>query len=161
MLVDLPSLGIIPCMDEKLGELQSLLSPLIKASISGLAAELISIDAIANQMSNEIVACARTDKRDQVYSPDQYTLSLNPQDFEELSKLTDGYSGSDIEILCREAIMRPIRDLDKGGDLGKEGKIVVRPVVIGDFLSSLEKIKATVSQDELKKFKTWIEEFGG
>ena len=82
-------------------------------------------------------------------------------DFDELSNLTDGYSGSDIEILCREAIMRPIRDLDKGGDLGKEGKIIVRPVVIDDFLSSLEKIKATVSQDELDKFKTWIEEFGG
>lgn len=82
-------------------------------------------------------------------------------DFDELSNLTDGYSGSDIEILCREAIMRPIRDLDKGGDLGKKGKIIVRPVVVDDFLSSLKKIKATVSQKELDKFTEWVEEFGG
>jgi katanin p60 ATPase-containing subunit A1 len=82
-------------------------------------------------------------------------------DFDELSKLTDEYSGSDIEILCREAIMLPIRELDTGGDLGKEGEIIVRPVVMDDFLSSLKKIKASVSQKELERFETWIKEFGG
>jgi len=103
MLVDLPSLGIIPCMDEKLGELQSLLSPLIKTSISGLAAELISIDAIAKQMTNEISACARRDSRGQAYAPDQYTLSLNPQDFEE-SRKSDPHTQNELTNALKTAL---------------------------------------------------------
>ncbi|MHA1729364.1 MAG: AAA family ATPase [Promethearchaeota archaeon] len=84
-------------------------------------------------------------------------------DFDKLSELTEGYSGSDIEILCREAIMHPIRDLDKEGALKDDfnGKIEVRPVSIDDFTESLKKIKATVGQKELTKFNEWIKEFGG
>jgi len=46
--------------------------------------EYLAIDVIAIQMANEISACSRKDSRDQSYAPDQYTLSLNPLDFEEL-----------------------------------------------------------------------------
>jgi len=35
--------------------------------------------------------------------------SLQKQDFEELAKLTEGYSGSDISILVRNALMEPVR----------------------------------------------------
>ncbi len=35
--------------------------------------------------------------------------SLSPQDFEELGRMTEGYSGSDISILVRNALMEPVR----------------------------------------------------
>lgn len=35
--------------------------------------------------------------------------SLTPQDFHELAELTDGYSGSDISVVVREALMQPVR----------------------------------------------------
>ena len=82
-------------------------------------------------------------------------------DFKELAEETEGYSGSDIAILCRESIMRPIRDLDKNGALAGNEEITVRPVNKNDFLESMKKVKKTVSQDELDQFTKWTEEFGG
>jgi vacuolar protein-sorting-associated protein 4 len=35
--------------------------------------------------------------------------SLNQEDFRELGKLSEGYSGSDIAIVVREALMEPVR----------------------------------------------------
>uniref|UniRef100_A0A6T6AGU8 Vesicle-fusing ATPase n=1 Tax=Compsopogon caeruleus TaxID=31354 RepID=A0A6T6AGU8_9RHOD len=37
--------------------------------------------------------------------------SLSKADFEELGRLSDGYSGSDISVLVRDAIMQPVRTL--------------------------------------------------
>jgi hypothetical protein len=71
-------------MDDKLERLRGVISSLIGHSISGIVSDLISIDILANQMTNEISACARQDSRGQAYAPDQYSLSLNPIDFEEL-----------------------------------------------------------------------------
>jgi hypothetical protein len=71
-------------MDNKLGQLKDLISTYITNSFLGPSGEVVSKDTIANQMSNEISACARTDSKGQSYAPDQYTLSLNPQDFEDL-----------------------------------------------------------------------------
>lgn len=34
---------------------------------------------------------------------------LKPHDFQELGKLTEGYSGADINILVRDALMQPVR----------------------------------------------------
>lgn len=82
-------------------------------------------------------------------------------DFDKLSEMTKGYSGSDIATLCREAIMRPIRDLDQSGQLSKKEKITVRHVSLPDYTESLKKIRPTVSKKEIKKFEEWIEEFGG
>ncbi|MCP4763691.1 MAG: AAA family ATPase, partial [archaeon] len=88
-------------------------------------------------------------------------LGVENIDFQELSKMTEGYSGSDIAILCREAIMQPIRDLDREGTLENDQEIKVRPVTIDDFMISLESIRATVGQNELDQFDDWTKEFGG
>jgi hypothetical protein len=84
MLVDLLRSRIILCMDKKLEHLKDLISTYITKSFVGPTGEYVSTEAIASQMTNEISACARTDSRGQSYAPDQYTLSLNPQDFDDL-----------------------------------------------------------------------------
>jgi len=82
-------------------------------------------------------------------------------DFDKLAEMTEGYSGADISILCREAIMRPIRELDIKGSFDKDENITVRPVEFNDYLEALKKIKPSVGLDEIAKFDEWRKEFGG
>lgn len=79
-------------------------------------------------------------------------------DFKELAKLSEGYVGSDIAMVCREALMMPIRELDAAGALSDKN-VKVRPVNRQDFLEALRGVKPVVSPSELVKFKDWAEEF--
>ena len=36
---------------------------------------------------------------------------LNPENFRQLGDMTEGYSGSDISILVRDAMMQPVRSV--------------------------------------------------
>jgi vacuolar protein-sorting-associated protein 4 len=78
--------------------------------------------------------------------------------FSELAKITEGYTGSDIALLCREAIMIPIRELDKVGALSDEAE--PRDVMRADFIEAMSKMKPVVSPDELRKFEEWNDQFG-
>ena len=78
--------------------------------------------------------------------------------FGELAKVTEGYTGSDIALLSREAIMIPIRELDKTGGLLTDAE--PRFVTRSDFIESMGKIKPVVSPSELRKFEEWNDQFG-
>ena len=73
--------------------------------------------------------------------------------------MTDGFSGSDIANICREAIMAPIRDLDSG-DLINDTTIKARAVTEGDYITALDNVNKSVSGNELVRFREWDEEFG-
>jgi vacuolar protein-sorting-associated protein 4 len=79
-------------------------------------------------------------------------------DFNELAKLTEGYVGSDIAMICREALMMPIRELD-AADALNDKNVKVRPVSRQDFLEALRGVKPVVSPSELVRFKQWADEF--
>ncbi|MFX1518833.1 MAG: AAA family ATPase [Promethearchaeota archaeon] len=79
--------------------------------------------------------------------------------FEELAMLSEGYSGADIALICREAIMMPVRELDAAGALTNTS-VQVRHVAKGDFLLAMEKIRPSVSPGELQRFDEWFAEFG-
>jgi vacuolar protein-sorting-associated protein 4 len=86
-------------------------------------------------------------------------IPLDPDvNFDELAKITEGYTGSDIALLCREAIMIPIRELDKQGILTEDSE--PRAVVRDDFIVAMGKITPVVTPDELRKFEEWYDEFG-
>jgi len=79
-------------------------------------------------------------------------------DFDQLSEWTVGFSGADIALICREAIMAPLRELDEK-DLLKEATTEVRPVTRQDFLNSLQRIKPSVSPQELISYEDWHKQF--
>ncbi len=79
--------------------------------------------------------------------------------FSILAEITDGYSGADIAMICRDAIMTPIRELDLSGAI-TDPEIKARSVTQKDFLESLETINPSVSDNEIKKYDDWFEEFG-
>jgi len=80
-------------------------------------------------------------------------------DFNYLSEITDGYSGADIAMVCRDAIMTPIRELDMSGAIS-DPNIKARPVRQQDFLDAIATIRPSVSPNEIKKYEEWNENFG-
>jgi vacuolar protein-sorting-associated protein 4 len=80
--------------------------------------------------------------------------------FEELAKYTAGYTAADIALLCREALMHPIRELDAEGAL-KDLSIKPRAPGTKDFLVGMESIKPSVSPKELTRYEEWKDQFGG
>ncbi len=80
-------------------------------------------------------------------------------DFDHLGDLTDGFAGSDIAHICREAALEPIRELDVSGDIRDKEK-PVRPVRQKDFVDSLSHIHTTITPEEMQRYKEWEEKHG-
>ncbi|KAF8424050.1 P-loop containing nucleoside triphosphate hydrolase protein [Tirmania nivea] len=84
--------------------------------------------------------------------------ALSEEDLERLVELTDGFSGSDITALAKDAAMGPLRSL---GERLLETRInQIRPVEMVDFLESLRSIRPSVSKEGLGEFERWAREFG-
>jgi len=79
-------------------------------------------------------------------------------DFEELADLTEGYSGRDISIVCREAAMEPIRELQRTGRMDDEREILdIRPVSRDDLLNAIENIRPATPPEDVKRYIDWAE----
>ena len=79
-------------------------------------------------------------------------------EYEELADLTEGYSGRDISVVCREAAMEPIRDLQRTGRMDDEQEILdIRPVSRDDFLHAIENIRPATPPEDVKKYIDWAE----
>ncbi|KAI9743358.1 MAG: hypothetical protein M1818_003204 [Claussenomyces sp. TS43310] len=84
--------------------------------------------------------------------------SLNDEDIEALVKLAEGFSGSDITALAKDAAMGPLRSL--GEALLHMSMDEIRPIQFKDFQASLINIRPSVSKQGLKEFEDWAKEFG-
>ncbi|XP_013197630.1 fidgetin-like protein 1 [Amyelois transitella] len=85
--------------------------------------------------------------------------NLSPDEVTEIARLTEGYSGADMKSLCSEAAMGPIRALPMSQivtiDRGE-----VRPVCVEDFLNALQRVRPSVSQDDLGQYVKWNNTYG-
>jgi len=140
----------------------------------------------------------RFERRIYISLPDEYSRkeiirhhlgktphSMSEEDLEIMGKDTDGFSGSDLSTLTKDAIMAPLRKCQEATRFVKTphgtflptyasdpaGKDMTMPdiepslleapkICLDDFQSALVKTKATVSQDDLGKYVDWTEEFG-
>lgn len=73
-------------------------------------------------------------------------------------ELTDGFSGSDITALAKDAAMGPLRSL--GEALLHMSMDDIRPIALEDFERSLSSIRPSVSKEGLQEFERWAREFG-
>jgi vacuolar protein-sorting-associated protein 4 len=107
------------------------------------------------------VTLPTTEAREKMFQIHTRGVGLAPDvSFEELSKYTAGYTAADIALLCREALMHPIRELDAEGAL-KDASIQPRAPGTKDFLVGMESIKPSVSPKELARYEEWKDQFGG
>ncbi|KAF2343298.1 ATPase AAA-type core, partial [Trinorchestia longiramus] len=87
----------------------------------------------------------------------QYQNKLSGYDIDEIADLCDGYSGSDMFHLCREASMEPIREI---GDIMKVSSESTRPIEKKDFINAFKQIRKSVSVDELDGYEKWNDTYG-
>ncbi len=76
-----------------------------------------------------------------------------------LSSETDGYSGSDLTALAKDAAMGPVRELHVE-ELKQLSVSRIRPLSKQDFEQSIKKIRASVSPITLEKYIQWNLTFG-
>jgi len=94
---------------------------------------------------------------------------------EEIAKLTEGFSGSDMKNLCVAAAYQPIREYlaqekeieekKKNENLENATEVVkpnLRPISMGDFEKSVKEISASVSEDafSVAELRRWNEIYG-
>ncbi|XP_015120153.1 spastin isoform X2 [Diachasma alloeum] len=84
---------------------------------------------------------------------------LCDEELQEVAVLTEGYSGSDLTGLAKDAALGPIRELNpeqvKALDLN-----LVRNITMKDFLDSLKRIRRSVSPMSLAGYEKWSLEYG-
>ena len=111
---------------------------------------------------------------------------LTEEQFKILGDLTEGYSGSDIYNLTQDAIYGPLRKCQRAthfkhldekhivpcspsdpgakemkiNDIADPSSLVAPVVTFEDFILSLQKMKPTVSKEDLKRQEDFTKEFG-
>lgn len=87
-------------------------------------------------------------------------------DLQRIAKDTEGYSGADLNLLCRDAGMMPLRRLIDGkspqqiAEMRAQGVLKPAEVHREDFYDALRKIQPSVAQGDLGRYDTWSKEFG-
>ncbi|XP_017033004.1 fidgetin-like protein 1 isoform X2 [Drosophila kikkawai] len=89
----------------------------------------------------------------------QVKHNLDQSEVEQLAELTEGYSGADVDTLCRYASMAPLRSLSA------EQMEVIEPdqlpaVTMEDFNKALRVISKSVSAEDCQQFVAWNEIYG-
>lgn len=113
---------------------------------------------------------------------------LRPEDYRNLGTITEGYTGSDINIAVQDALMQPVRKIQTAthykpvvvdgkrkltpcspGDHGAmemtwtevdSEELLEPPLTIRDFMKAVKNVKPAVSQEDIKKSEEWTKEFG-
>ncbi|KAF1898322.1 hypothetical protein Lal_00033089 [Lupinus albus] len=90
-------------------------------------------------------------------------FSLPSRDLERLVKETEGYSGSDLQALCEEAAMMPIRELGAGILTVKANQaclLEVRGLRFEDFKKAMAVIRPSLNKSNWEELERWNEVFG-
>ncbi|MEM4577142.1 MAG: AAA family ATPase, partial [Candidatus Nezhaarchaeales archaeon] len=67
-------------------------------------------------------------------------------DLQQLARMTEGYAGSDIEAVCREAGMLALRE-----------NINSEKVEMRHFIEALKKVHPSITEDMVKSYRAWAE----
>lgn len=84
---------------------------------------------------------------------------LSDDELDQVATATDGYSGSDLTSLCKEAAMRPVRELSSD-QLAVVDVQSLRALTSTDVLASMSVVRPSVQASVLKSFESWNAEFG-
>jgi len=76
---------------------------------------------------------------------------------EELARLTDGFSGSDIMDVCQSAQLKVNRELFEAGMANSKAE--PRKISMSDFLEILENRKPSISKESLIAYEKWFANF--
>uniref|UniRef100_A0A667W7L9 microtubule-severing ATPase n=1 Tax=Myripristis murdjan TaxID=586833 RepID=A0A667W7L9_9TELE len=84
---------------------------------------------------------------------------LTHRELSQLARMTEGYSGSDLTSLAKDASLGPIREL-RPEQVRNMAASEVRNIRFGDFVESLKKIKRSVGPQTLELYVRWNRDYG-
>ncbi|KAJ6298775.1 hypothetical protein OIU76_019851 [Salix suchowensis] len=88
-------------------------------------------------------------------------FKLSKDEIDTVCSWTEGYSGSDMKNLVKDASMGPLREaLKQGIEITKLKKEDMRPVTLKDFEDALQEVRPSVSPNELGTYDEWNKQFG-
>ena len=90
-----------------------------------------------------------------------HTAQLNIDNsvkLEELAKVTDGYSASDIRDICQGVQLKVVNELFESGK-AYDGNAKTRSIMVNDFKEILKNRKPSVSVEMIKAYMRWSEQF--
>lgn len=92
-------------------------------------------------------------------------LQIHSQvDYQAVAKLTEGYSGSDVKLVCKEAAMGPVRkvfDKLEAMTTGGEGKlegVVIDPIKTEDLRAAISRTKPS-AKSLAKRYSDWQSQY--
>lgn len=91
----------------------------------------------------------------------QYTKRLQMESslkIEDLARITDGYSGSDVKDICQSVQLRVVDELFQSGK-GLDSDANTRSITEVDFKEILKMRKPSVSMDMIRAYLRWSEQF--
>lgn len=89
----------------------------------------------------------------------QQTFQLSEAELDAIQLQSEGYSGSDMSYLCKEAALGPIRSMPFG-DIENITADQVRPIMYEDFEAAFHQVRASVSDKDLDLYLEWDKMFG-
>lgn len=89
----------------------------------------------------------------------KHNSPLSDSRLDKLARLTDGYSGSDLTALAKDAALGPIREMD-AEEVKRVNPDQVRDICVQDFVDSLKRIRCSVSSQSLASYEKWNRDFG-
>ncbi|XP_076925639.1 ATPase family AAA domain-containing protein FIGL1-like [Bidens hawaiensis] len=87
-------------------------------------------------------------------------FNLSTEEIDSICKLTEGYSGSDMKNLVKDASMGPLREAMRDSNITELKKDDMRPVTLKDFENALQEVRPSVSVNELGTYEVWNNQFG-
>jgi hypothetical protein len=90
-----------------------------------------------------------------------YTAPINVDSgvsLEDLSRISEGYSGSDIRDICQGSQLRVVRELFETGQ-ALDKSVQPRPIVMPDFKEIMKSRKPSVSPEMLRAYANWAEQY--
>jgi len=139
-------------------------------NVKSKESQLYVIGATNKPWSLESGFLRRFQKRIYVMLPDhasrtnlfhQYTAPLKKERAlkpEELAKLAEGYSASDIKDICQSAQLRVVNELFESGK-AHEAQSIPRAITITDIKEIFKIRKPSVSTDMIKGYMKWSDQF--
>ncbi|XP_022989866.1 ATPase family AAA domain-containing protein FIGL1 isoform X1 [Cucurbita maxima] len=88
-------------------------------------------------------------------------FKLSKEEIDTICTLSEGYSGSDMKNLVKDASMGPLREaLKQGTEITLLKKEDMRPVTLKDFENAMQEVRPSVSLSELGTYDEWNKQFG-
>jgi len=83
--------------------------------------------------------------------------SITCEELKEISRLTQGYSGSDLTQLAKDAAMTPLREMTSQ----QISRInTVRPINAKDFILSMKRVRPSTTAQSIVELEKWTKSYG-